>query len=244
MLRHPPAKRPAIHRTYASPTEAFSLSELLQQKKSPFVQGGKAGESLEGVNRRLAIATITGMADKAARDAGLPGGHLPVELKGPGADGDGRAFLWASDGDKPNYGMVMRPGYLGAPRGLDATVRHEAAHAADLFRKDRSKQSHGPTFREEEERQYVPNLKLRPEYGGNDYEGQNEYADRYAEVPTDKRYKDHVYLSDYDDARQRVKRVNMDALKGALKKNKKAYVQHLKMPPVVTNRTGPAVRGL
>lgn len=251
-LRPPGAARlPVYSRSFASPTEAYTLDKLLNMKRSPFVKDGKASGDINELNRRLAISTITGMADAAAKQAQLPGGHVPIELRpeDPAESTGTQAYMWGSGkpGAAPNdYGIVMRPGYFGAPRGLDATVRHEIAHAMDAINHPLPAQStaHGPTFRKSEAGQYVPYLNLLPRYGGTDYTGKDEYAQDYAEVPGGKAYQDHVYLSDYDDPRVRPYKVSTDDLKKKIAKSNKAYVQHLKNPPAPRLRLGPAARGL
>jgi hypothetical protein len=227
-------------RSSASPVEQYNLTQLVNKGKSPFLAKGKqAGDTLDNVNRRMAISTIQGMTADATKLAGLQ--NIPTQMR-PVENGDNRSFFWASGAKGPeNYGIVIRPGYIGSPRGLDATIRHEVAHASDTLRYQ-PKIAHGPTFRGYETSQYRPGVQLQPNYGGDDYTGKNEYADNYSE--TGDKYKDHVFLSNYDDPRIQPQRVDVKDLKKAIAKNKKAYVANLKNPPAPKLRVGPAVRGL
>lgn len=240
-LRPPAASaKPTYQRSYATAAEADALAKLLRSAPTPFLRKPGAATP-DNVRRREAIATIQGMADDAVRGAGL--NNVPVSLQ-PAKDGDDRSFFWSggATGQKPsNYGIVIRPDYLGAPRGLDATVRHEVAHASDMLRVH-PKIPHGETFRAFENVQYVPGLGLNPVYGGNDFTGKDEYADSFSE--TGKPYDDHIFLSNYDDPRVRPQRVEVKDLKKAVAANRKAYVANLKNPPVPKMSLGQKQRGL
>lgn len=243
----PPAAsaRPVYQRVYNSQPEEKTLSDLIGQgaDKSPLLaKGAKPSNDMGGTNRRMVISTIQGMLADALKRRGMQ--NVPISYEPPKDNVDNRSYFWAGGPNKNtlnDYGIVIRPGYVGAPRGLEAAVDHEAAHAGDMLT-NHPDLAHGPSFRDEERSQFMPGVKLYPKYGGNDYAGKNEYADSFQE--TGDKYTPHVFMSNYDDPRVRPYRVNEKDMKKAIAANRKAYVANLKNPPAPKLRVTGNVRGL